>query len=85
MAEKFRKTWRREIVSSEGFSVRLSGRNELTYKDRYGELRVATEPMADRGITVAVFSGCIPNEPQRSRAQVMDDPSLEPSCMQDGS
>ena len=37
MAEKFRKTWRREIVSSEGFSVRLSGKNELTYKGEQGD------------------------------------------------
>ena len=70
--ETFRKTWRREVVTSEGFSVRLSGRTSLTYKDALGELRVDAEPMAGSGIKVAVYSNSVPDAPQRSRAQVMD-------------
>ncbi|KQZ90530.1 hypothetical protein [Phycicoccus sp. Root563] len=72
MAETFRKTWRGEIVSSEGFSVRLNGRSALTYKDAGGELRVDTEPMTGSGTTVTVYSGSIPDSPQRGRIQVMD-------------
>jgi hypothetical protein len=71
--ETFHKTWRREIVSSQGFSVRLSGRRALTYKDSQGELHVDTEPMAGSGMTVTVYSGSIPDSPQRGRHQVMDD------------
>lgn len=73
VAEKFRKTWRREIVSSQGFTVRLSGKSALTYKDSQGALQVDVEPMAGSGITVAVYSGSIPDSPERARAQVMDD------------
>ena len=72
MDETFRKTWRKEIVSSAGFRVHLSGRNTLSYRDAHGDLRVATEAMAGSGITVAVFSESIPDGPERSRAQVMD-------------
>jgi len=72
VAETFRKTWRHEIVSSEGFSARLSGRTSLTYKDALGELRVDAEPMAGPGIKVAVYSNSVPHSPHRSRAQVMD-------------
>jgi hypothetical protein len=71
-AETFRKTWRQEIVSSQGFSVRLSGRTSLTYKDTQGELRVDAEPMASSGIMVAVYSDSVPDSPHRSRLQVMD-------------
>ena len=71
MAETFRKTWRGEVVSSNGFSVRLSGKNALTYKDGYGELRVFTEPMSGSR-TIEVFSDGIPESPERSRLQVMD-------------
>lgn len=55
-----------------GFSVRLSGRRALTYKDSQGELRVDAEAMAGSGITVTVYSGSIPDSPQRGRVQVMD-------------
>ena len=50
----------------------MSGRTVLTYKDAQGELRVDAEPMAGSGITVAVYSGSIPDSPQRGRVQVMD-------------
>jgi hypothetical protein len=72
VVETFRTTWRHEIVSSQGFSVRLSGRRALTYKDSQGELRVDAEAMAGSGITVTVYSGSIPDSPQRGRVQVMD-------------
>src|SRR3954447_26041795 len=61
LVETFRKTWRHEIVSSEGFSVRLSGRTALLYKDSQGELHVDAEPMAGSGIAVTVYSESIPD------------------------
>lgn len=72
VTEKFRKTWRREIVSSHGFSVRLSGKSCLTYKDSQGVLQVDAEAMAGSGITMTVYSDSIPESPDRSRVQVMD-------------
>jgi hypothetical protein len=72
LVETFRKTWRQEIVSSEGFSVRLSGRSALLYKDSQGELHVDAEPMAGSAIAVTVYSASIPDSPQRGRVQVMD-------------
>jgi hypothetical protein len=69
--ETFRTTWRQEVVSSEGFSVRLSGRTSLAYKDANGSLVIDAEPMAGPGTTVEVYAGSIPDLPGRSRAQVM--------------
>ena len=71
MPERFRKTWRREIVSSEGFTIRLSGRNSLTYRDSLGTVRIASEPTRGSGISLTVFSDSIPDTHERSRAQVM--------------
>jgi hypothetical protein len=72
VVETFRKTWRHEIVSSHGFSVRLSGKSALTYKDSQGELHVDAEAMAGSGITMTVYSASIPDSPQRGRVQIMD-------------
>lgn len=56
LPETFRKRWwRGEVVSSEGFSIRLRGRTTLIYKDASGEMEVSSEAMAGSGITIAVY------------------------------
>lgn len=73
MPERFRKRrWRGEVLSSEGFSIRLNGRTSLTYKDETGEIQVSSEAMAGPGITVAVYSESIAETSERSRSEVMD-------------
>ena len=73
MPETFRKHWwRGEVVSSEGYSIRLHGRSTLIYKDALGEIEVSSEALAGSGITVAVYSESIEDGPERSRTQVMD-------------
>lgn len=72
MPEKFRRRrWRGEVLSSQGFSIRLNGRTSLTCKDLAGEIQVSSEAMAGPGTTVAVYSESISETPERSRSQVM--------------
>ena len=73
MPETFRKRWwRSEVVSSEGYSIRLRGRSTLIYQDAVGEIEISSEAMSGSGITVAVYSGSIEDTPERRRTQVMD-------------
>ena len=47
-SETFKRVWGRGWVrSSEGYSVRVMGRNDLQYADGFGLLHVFVEPMAD--------------------------------------
>lgn len=46
MSETFKTNWRGWARSSEGYAVRLMGRNDLQYRDELGELSIFVEPMA---------------------------------------
>lgn len=49
--------------SSEGYSVRLMGRNRLQYRDVLGELKVAAEAMSAPWSSIVVDSSSIPDRP----------------------
>lgn len=70
--ERFRKTWRREIISSEGFRVRMVARTAILYKDGGGSIRINCEAMTGAGLTVQLFSDSIPDTPSRPRQAVLD-------------
>lgn len=71
MTERFRRSWLRGWVhSSEGFSVRILGRNNLQYRDADGELQVFVEPLA-KFSDIVVSTGAIPDLPNRPRDVVV--------------
>ena len=72
MAERFRKTLRGRVISSEGFSVRILGPTGIQYKDSHGELRIDSEALAVPGMDVVVFTRSIPDSTFRPRRQVLD-------------
>jgi hypothetical protein len=47
MSEKFRRGWWGWIRSSEGFEVRIMGRNDLQYRDAAQHLHLFVEPLAN--------------------------------------
>ncbi len=72
-AERFRRTLRGGIRSSEGFTVRLVGRTELLYA-RTGQVwRLNVEVMAGPGITVVLYGESIPDIPGMDRVLVVRD------------
>ena len=70
--ERLRKTWRGAVVSSQGFSVRMSSRTTILYKDRDGSVNISCEPMYGDGLCVEVFSESIPDTRDRPRRLVME-------------
>jgi hypothetical protein len=69
-SETFKANWRGWARSSEGYAVRLVGRNDLQYTDALGDLRLFAEPMAD-WTDIVVETGSIPELPGRSREEVV--------------
>lgn len=47
MSERFKRSWRGWIASSEGYEVRIMGRNDLEYRDAVRHLHMFVEPMAN--------------------------------------
>ena len=68
--ETFQANWRGWARSSEGYAVRLMGRNDLQYTDELGALRIFAEPMAN-GTDIGVETATIPDRPERSREEVV--------------
>jgi hypothetical protein len=68
--ETFRANWREWARSSEGYAVRLVSRNDLQYKDDWGDLSVFAEPMA-YWTDIVVETATIPDRPERSREEVL--------------
>jgi|BarGraNGADG00312_1021997.scaffolds.fasta_scaffold35589_3 hypothetical protein len=68
-SEIFRANWRGWARSSEGYAVRLLGRNDLQYRDELGDLRLFAEPLATGEILVETAT--IPNRPERPREVVV--------------
>lgn len=69
-SETFKANWRGWARSSEGYAVRIMGRNDLQYSDELGELHIFVEPMSNwRDIVVSTAT--IPDRPERSREDVV--------------
>lgn len=73
MTETFRRTLRGAILSSEGFSVRLSGRSTVLYSRGRQEWRFGAEAMAGPGIRVVLHADTIPSGPELDRLSVVRD------------
>jgi len=69
--ETFRRRWYGWASSSEGYSVRILGRNDLQYEDEHGVLRIFAEPLAVPSGYYDVATESIPDTPQRPRAVVI--------------
>ncbi|HET7066928.1 MAG TPA: hypothetical protein VFI21_04950 [Nocardioides sp.] len=69
-SESFKVNWRGWARSSEGYAVRLVGRNDLQYTDELGEPSIFAEPMAD-WTDIVVETSAIPDRPERSREEVV--------------
>jgi hypothetical protein len=70
VSESFLSNWRGWARSSEGYAVRLVGRNDLQYTDELGDLSIFAEPMAD-WTDIVVETSTIPDRPERPREQVV--------------
>lgn len=70
--EHFKKSWRGWIRSSAGYSVRVGSRTRIDYRDSSGQIRIDSEAMSDPWFEIVVYSGSIPDTPDRPRAQVLD-------------
>lgn len=66
-----RERWTGWIRSSQGYSVRIVGRNDLQYVDEDRQLNLFVEPMANYSDMVLDMSS-MPDMPDRSRAEVVD-------------
>jgi hypothetical protein len=72
MTERFKKTWRGWVHSSDRFSVRVGSRTGIDYRDEHGQIRIDSERMADPWSEVVVYTGSIPDTADRPRAEVLD-------------
>lgn len=70
--ERFRRTWRSEIRSSLGFSVRIIGKTGLLYTQGSKSWRFNSEAMAGPGTTVVLYADSIPDDPQLDRLAVVN-------------
>jgi hypothetical protein len=70
VSEIFNANWRGWAASSEGYSVRLVGRNDLQYRDEFGNLNIFAEPMANWR-DIVVETATIPDRPERPRDEVV--------------
>ena len=50
--------------------MRLLGRNDLTYRDQFGDLSIFAEPMAN-GTDIVVETATIPDRPERTQDEVV--------------
>ena len=72
VTEKFSRSWRGTVKSSDGYSFRIAGQVGLDYRDSIGELRINSEVMAGPGIEIVVYVNSIPDSPGRPHDLVLD-------------
>ena len=72
MSESFKKAWRGWIRSSDGYQIRMLGRTGIDYQDDRGQLRIDAEGMSSPWNEIVVYSGSIPDTPERAREEVLD-------------
>lgn len=70
--ERFKKSWRGWVTSSEGYSARFVGRTGIQWRDSLGELRIDGEWMSKPWNEMVVYAGSIPDTPERPRALVVE-------------
>jgi hypothetical protein len=71
VTEKFKRHRRGWLRSSEGFEVRIMGRNDLEYRDEVCHLHMFVEPMAKYN-DIALYRSSIPEHPHLSRAELVE-------------
>ncbi|WP_104105338.1 hypothetical protein [Nocardioides sp. 616] len=71
MEEFKRQRWTGWIRSSQGYSVRIVGRNDLQYVDEARRLGLFVEPLANY-TDIVVDTSTIPDMSERSRAELID-------------
>lgn len=69
--ELFKKSWRGWVTSSEGYSLRVGSRTGIDWRDARGTLRIDSEVMSEPPTEVVVYTGSIPDSPERPRAEVL--------------
>jgi hypothetical protein len=73
VTERFKRSrWRGRITSSDGYSVRVIGRTGVEYCDSAGCIMIGSEVMSGPGLGIVVYSGSIPDRPERPRSQVLE-------------
>lgn len=71
MSETFKHAWLRGwIRSSEGYEVRIMGRNDLEYRDASCHLHMFVEPMANWN-DIVLDPSSIPETAELSRAELI--------------
>ena len=71
MSERFKRSWRGWVRSSEGYAIRLTGRTGIDYHDHVGRLRIDSEAMASPWNEIVVYTGSIPDMAERPKAEVL--------------
>jgi hypothetical protein len=70
--ERFkRRWWTGWIQSTEGYSVRIVGRNDLQYVDEDRRLSLFVEPLANY-TDIVIDTSTIPDMSQQSRAELLE-------------
>ena len=70
VTEKFKRSWRGWIRSSEGFEVRIMGRNDLEYRDAACHLHMFVEPMANYA-DIVLDRASVPDTAELPRAELV--------------
>jgi len=70
--ERFKKSWRGWVRSSEEYALRVTGRAGIDYRDPAGKLRIDSEAMSTPWLEVVVYTCSIPDVPERPRSVVLD-------------
>lgn len=70
--ESFTRTWRGWTRSSEGYAVRIMGRNDLQYEDEFGLQHIFVEPLGRRWNNIDVETTTITEHSDRPREVVVD-------------
>lgn len=72
MTETFKRRRWGWICSSDGYEIRIMGRNDLTYRDAHGDLTIFVEPMSKPRSNIVVQTDKIASTTERSRDEVID-------------
>ena len=72
VSDEFKRSWRGWTRSSEGFEVRLRGRNNLEYRDGDCHLRLFAEPTSARWNDIVVYGATIPDTAELPKTKVIE-------------
>jgi len=71
MSEKFTKSWRGWVKSSDGYAIRMLGRTGIDYRDDRGQIRIDAEAMSSPWNEVVVYKRSLPDSPERPQSEVL--------------